>query len=108
MHAFRAYGLRRAAAVIGAAALLLAPAASDPKGGRAGKWGRAAREGRGVGDGGAGGGARAGKGRGALLFVSRGGGRLGIVSQPEAAADPNVGIVGAFPESTHPPIVYPV
>ena len=46
--------------------------------------------------------------RAALLLVSRGEAPLGIVYQTDAAADPKVGIVGTFPEDTHPPIVYPV
>jgi len=46
--------------------------------------------------------------RAALLFVSRGEAPLGIVYQTDAAADPNVKIVGTFPEETHPPIIYPV
>jgi molybdate transport system substrate-binding protein len=46
--------------------------------------------------------------RAALLLVSRGEAPLGIVYQTDAAADPNVRIVGVFPENTHPPIVYPV
>jgi len=46
--------------------------------------------------------------RAALLLVSRGEAPLGIVYQTDAAADPNVRIVGAFPENTHPPIVYPI
>jgi molybdate transport system substrate-binding protein len=46
--------------------------------------------------------------RAALLLVSRGEAPLGIVYQTDAAADPNVKIVGAFPDGTHPPIVYPV
>jgi molybdate transport system substrate-binding protein len=46
--------------------------------------------------------------RAALLLVSRGEAPLGIVYQTDAAADPNVKIVDAFPENTHPPIVYPV
>jgi molybdate transport system substrate-binding protein len=46
--------------------------------------------------------------RAALLFVSRGEAPLGIVYQTDAAADPNVKIVGTFPENTHPPIIYPV
>src|SRR6478736_478830 len=33
---------------------------------------------------------------------------LGIVYQTDAAADPTVKIVGAFPENTHPPIIYPI
>jgi molybdate transport system substrate-binding protein len=46
--------------------------------------------------------------RAALLLVSRGEAPLGIVYQTDAAADKNVKIVGVFPESTHPPIVYPI
>ena len=45
--------------------------------------------------------------RGALLLVSRGEAPLGIVYQTDAAADPYVRIVDAFPENTHPPIIYP-
>jgi molybdate transport system substrate-binding protein len=45
--------------------------------------------------------------RAALLLVSRGEAPLGIVYQTDAAADPSVKIVGTFPESTHPPIIYP-
>ena len=33
---------------------------------------------------------------------------LGIVYQTDAAADKGVKIVGAFPESSHPPIIYPI
>jgi len=43
-----------------------------------------------------------------LLLVSRGEAPLGIVYQTDAAADKGVKIVGAFPESTHPPIIYPI
>ncbi|MCC7045779.1 MAG: molybdate ABC transporter substrate-binding protein [Alphaproteobacteria bacterium] len=46
--------------------------------------------------------------RAALLLVSRGEAPLGIVYQTDAAADPNVKIVDAFPQDTHPPIVYPI
>jgi molybdate transport system substrate-binding protein len=46
--------------------------------------------------------------RAALLLVSRGEAPLGIVYQTDAAADPNVRIVDAFPEATHPAIVYPI
>ena len=45
--------------------------------------------------------------RAALALVSRGEAPLGIVYQTDAAADPNVKIVGMFPEDTHPPIIYP-
>jgi molybdate transport system substrate-binding protein len=46
--------------------------------------------------------------RAALMLVSRGEAPLGIVYRTDAAADPNVRIVGTFPEDSHPPIVYPV
>jgi molybdate transport system substrate-binding protein len=46
--------------------------------------------------------------RAALLLVSRGEAPLGIVYKTDALSDPNVTIVGTFPEGSHPPIVYPV
>ena len=46
--------------------------------------------------------------RAALLLVSRGEAPAGIVYQTDAAADPNVKIIGSFPENAHPPIIYPV
>ena len=46
--------------------------------------------------------------RAALTLVSRGEAPLGIVYQTDAAADKNVKIVGTFPETSHPPIVYPI
>lgn len=46
--------------------------------------------------------------RATLLLVSRGEAPLGIVYQTDAIADPNVKIVGTFPEDAHPPIIYPV
>jgi molybdate transport system substrate-binding protein len=45
--------------------------------------------------------------RAALLFVSRGETPLGIVYRTDARAEPGVKIVDVFPESSHPPIVYP-
>lgn len=44
----------------------------------------------------------------ALRLVSRGEAPLGIVYRTDAAADPNVKIVGAFPANSHPPIIYPM
>ncbi len=44
----------------------------------------------------------------ALTLVSRGEAPLGIVYRTDAASDPNVRIVGLFPDGTHPPIVYPM
>lgn len=46
--------------------------------------------------------------RAALVLVSRGEAALGIVYRTDALADAGVRIVGTFPESSHPPIVYPV
>jgi molybdate transport system substrate-binding protein len=46
--------------------------------------------------------------RAALLLVSRGEAPAGIVYQTDAASDKGVTIVGTFPESTHPPIIYPI
>jgi cytochrome c peroxidase len=45
--------------------------------------------------------------RAALLLVSRGEAPLGIVYRTDAHADPGVVVVDTFPETTHPPIVYP-
>src|SRR5258707_41001 len=45
--------------------------------------------------------------RAALLLVSGGEAPLGIVYATDAAAEPNVKIVGTFPEGSHPPIIYP-
>ncbi|HEY7300263.1 MAG TPA: molybdate ABC transporter substrate-binding protein [Xanthobacteraceae bacterium] len=46
--------------------------------------------------------------RAALGLVSRGEATLGIVYETDAAADKNVKIVAAFPEESHPPIIYPI
>ena len=45
--------------------------------------------------------------RAALLLVSRGEAPLGIVYSTDAAAEPNVRIIAAFPADSHPPIIYP-
>lgn len=45
--------------------------------------------------------------RAALRLVSRGEAPLGIVYASDAKADPNVTVLGVFPEYSHPPIVYP-
>ena len=44
----------------------------------------------------------------ALTLVARGEAPLGIVYRTDAAAEPSVRIVGAFPADSHPPIVYPM
>jgi len=45
--------------------------------------------------------------RAALQFVSRGEAPFGIVYDTDALAEPAVKIVGLFPDSSHPRIVYP-
>lgn len=74
----------------------------------AGKYGKAALEKLGAWDGIKGQVAQAENVRAALLLVSRGEAPLGVVYRTDAASDPNVRIVGTFPEGSHPPIVYPV
>ena len=74
----------------------------------AGKYGKAALEKLGAWDGVKGQVAQAESVRAALFLVSRGEAPLGVVYQTDAAADPNVTVVGAFPDDSHPPIVYPV
>lgn len=46
--------------------------------------------------------------RAALAFVERGEAPLGIVYATDAKASRDVRVVGTFPESSHPPISYPV
>ena len=46
--------------------------------------------------------------RAALAFVARGEAPLGIVYQTDAAVEPGVKIVAAFPPDSVPPIVYPM
>jgi molybdate transport system substrate-binding protein len=46
--------------------------------------------------------------RAALALVAREEAALGIVYQTDAAAEPNVRVVGTFPAGSHAPIVYPV
>jgi molybdate transport system substrate-binding protein len=74
----------------------------------AGKYGKAALEALGVWASVSGKIAPAQDVRATMLLVSRGEAPLGIVYQTDAAADKGVKIVGAFPESTHPPIIYPI
>ena len=73
----------------------------------AGKYGKAALEKLGAWDGVKDKIAQADNVRAALLLVSRGEAALGIVYSTDAAAEPNVKIVGTFPENSHPPIIYP-
>lgn len=51
--------------------------------------------------------ARAENVRAALLMVARGEASLGIVYRTDAVSEPKVEILGVFPKSTHPPILYP-
>jgi molybdate transport system substrate-binding protein len=74
----------------------------------AGKYGKAALEKLGVWSSVAGDVAQAENVRAALLLVSRAEAPLGIVYKTDAAADPQVAIVGTFPADSHEPIVYPV
>jgi molybdate transport system substrate-binding protein len=83
-------------------------AMAEPSAVPAGKYGKAALEALGVWPSVAGKIAPAQDVRATLLLVSRGEAPLGIVYQTDAAADKGVKIVGAFPESTHPPIIYPI
>jgi molybdate transport system substrate-binding protein len=43
----------------------------------------------------------------ATALVARGDASLGIVYASDAKVEPNVKVIGTFPESSHPPIVYP-
>lgn len=52
--------------------------------------------------------ARADNVRAALALVARGEAPIGIVYATDALAEPAVRVLDAFPEGTHPPIVYPV
>lgn len=45
--------------------------------------------------------------RAALAYVSRGEAPLGIVYATDARADPKVRVIGTFPPTSHPPILYP-
>ena len=83
-------------------------AMADPQSVPAGKYGRAALTALGVWNSVAGHIANAENVRAALAFVARGEAPLGIVYETDSKADPNVKMVGVFPENTHPPILYPV
>ena len=83
-------------------------AMADPNSVPAGKYGKAALTKLGVWPSVEGQVAAAENVRAALFFVARGEAPLGIVYQTDAAAEPGVKIVAAFPADTHPPIVYPM
>jgi molybdate transport system substrate-binding protein len=46
--------------------------------------------------------------RATLAFVARGETPIGIVYETDAKVEPNVKIVGYFPDSSYPPVTYPV
>jgi molybdate transport system substrate-binding protein len=92
------------AAALGPSRLAIA----DPTGVPAGKYAKAALLSLGVWNQVAGRLAPAEDVRAALRLVSEREARLGIVYRTDALADPGVTIVGTFPESTHPTIVYPI
>jgi len=73
----------------------------------AGKYGKAALEKLGAWGGVKNNVAQAENVRAALLLVARGEAPFGIVYATDAAAEPNVKIVGSFPADSHPPIIYP-
>lgn len=82
-------------------------AIADPDSVPAGKYGKAALESLGVWAGVSRKLARAENVRAALAFVSRGEAPFGIVYRSDAMADRRVRVVGEFPASSHPPVVYP-
>ena len=83
-------------------------AMADPEAVPAGKYGKAALQKLGVWESVVAKLAPAEDVRAALRFVARGETPLGIVYATDAAAEPGVRIVAAFPPDTYPPIVYPV
>jgi molybdate transport system substrate-binding protein len=83
-------------------------AMAEPSSVPAGKYGKAALEKLGVWGAVTGKVAPAQDVRAALTLVSRGEAPLGIVYQTDAAADKNVKIIATFPETSHPPIIYPI
>lgn len=74
----------------------------------AGRYARAALTSLGVWDSVAGRIAAAENVRGALALVSRGESPLGVVYRTDALVDSGVVVVDTFPESSHPPVIYPV
>jgi molybdate transport system substrate-binding protein len=83
-------------------------AIADPSGVPAGRYAKAALEALGVWSSVADRLAPAENVRATLALVSRGEAPLGIVYQTDANSDKGVQIVGTFPASTHPPIIYPI
>lgn len=97
----KGFGLR---AALGGGRLAMASVDAVP----AGKYGKGALETLGVWPSVADRVAQAENVRMALIFVSRGEAPLGIVYRTDAASDPNVRIVDAFPDGSHPPVIYPM
>ena len=91
------------ASLLGDRRLAMADTSAVP----AGKYGKAALQSLGVWEAVEGRLAQAENVRAALALVSRGEVPYGIVYATDAAADPNVAIVGRFPADSHPPIIYP-
>jgi molybdate transport system substrate-binding protein len=83
-------------------------AIADPSSVPAGKYGKAALETFGVWASVADKLAPAENVRATLLLVSRGEAPLGIVYRTDAVSDKGVKILGTFPDSSHPPIIYPI
>ncbi len=82
-------------------------AMADPDSVPAGRYGRAALESLGVWREVGTKAVRAENVRAALAYVARGATPLGIVYRTDALAEPAVRIVGEFPASSHPAVVYP-
>jgi len=82
-------------------------ATADPASVPAGKYTKSALEKFGVWDSVSGRLASAENVRAALLLVARGEAPLGTVYATDAAAEPKVRVVAAFPDGSHPPIIYP-
>ncbi len=91
------------AALLGDGKLAMADTSAVP----AGKYGKAALEKLGVWSAVEGKIAQAENVRVALALVARSEAPFGIVYRTDAAAEPDVAVVGVFPEETHPPIIYP-
>jgi molybdate transport system substrate-binding protein len=81
-------------------------AVADPRAVPAGKYARAALESLGAWDAVQSHLAPTADVRGALALVARGAAPLGIVYRTDALAERRVRIVGTFPDSSHPPVVY--
>jgi molybdate transport system substrate-binding protein len=95
---------RSIAAALGGGRLAIANVSAVP----AGKYGKAALVALGLWPEAEGRLAQAENVRAALAFVARGEAPLGLVYETDAKAEPKVAVVARFPETSHPPIVYPV